>query len=175
MQENNRFLLRTNRFNCPEIVDKKFSCIQVKKNFKSINIPKEKFTNFASSMGSKKYKLVKDIYIKYLNKSNIIDMCFYADELIYEKSKIDRLKTIIEANIGREISKDEIIKKVWKFKNKEDVEIQFYFYYDGKVLNLLLIDLYHLGIIAQKNGRYIWENKYLNNKGNRCCLSNIVK
>ena len=111
------------------------------------------------------------------NGSNIdiINLYMNADELINEKKKIERLKTIIEKNIGRSLTTNEMIENIYKFKHKEDKEIQFYFYYDGKVLNLVLIDLYHLGITALKRGKDLSTIQYQKNKKNKCCLSNIVK
>ena len=175
MQENNIFILRENRFTNPTLSQKKFSCIQIKKNFKSINLPDHLFTNFSKSMGSEKYKLVREIWNLYKNHSDIVGQCMMADEIINEKKKIERLKKIIAQNTGEEISEREIINNVFKFKHKKDVEIQFYFYYDGKVLNLILIDLFHLGITAKKNGKEMGTIKYIRNKDNKCCLSNITK
>ena len=175
MQEVNRFIIRKNRFLNPIMIDKSYSCIQLKKNLKSINLKEQKFTNFAKSMGSKKYKIVKEIWEKYNNKSDITNQYMEADEMINEKNKIDRLEKIISENIGRELTKSEMINNIFKFKHKEDKEIQFYFYYNGKTLNLVLVDLFHLGIVAMKNGKYIYNSQYLNNKDNKCCLSNITK
>jgi len=174
MQKNNRFALRINRFSNPVFIQRTYSCVQIKKNFKSLNLDNEKFTNFASSMGSQKYKLVKGIYIDFLKNVDIIKQ-FELDEIIYEKAKIERLKNIISTNIEKEVTDSEIVNNVLKFKNRTDKEVQFYFYYDGKILNLLLIDLYHLGIIALKNGIDISERQYLKHKDDKCCLSNVVK
>ena len=174
MQEKNSFTLRMNRFINPVTVDKSFSCIQMKKNLKSVHIDKQLFTNYSKSMASNKYRLVKDVWEKYKNNSDITNECMIADEIINEKKKIDRLKEIIFQNTGKNITKVEIVNNVYKFKHKQDKEVQFYFYYDGKILNLLLVDLFHLGIPALKNGVDVSERQYLNNKRNRCCLSNIV-
>lgn len=175
MQGKNRFVVRENRFTNPQYIEKSFSCIQIKKNFKSIHIPEQLFTNFSKSMGTKKYMLVRDIWNLYKNNSNIIDSYMDADELINEHKKIERLRDIISKNIGEEITKTAVINNIYKFKHKQDKEIQFYFYFDGKVLNLVLIDLFHLGITALKNGKDLSELNYHNNKKNKCCLSNITR
>lgn len=175
MQGNNRFVLRENRFINPIYTEKRFSCIQLKKYFKSIHVPEKLFTNYCKSMGANKYKLVRNIWNNFKNDTDIINLYMNADELINEKKKIERLKTIIEKNIGRSLTTNEMIENIYKFKHKEDKEIQFYFYYDGKVLNLVLIDLYHLGITALKRGKDLSTIQYQKNKKNKCCLSNIVK
>lgn len=175
MQENSTFNLRTNRFGNVEMVEKRYSCIQLKRNMKSIHLSDKNFTNFTSSMGSSKYKKVKEIYRDFTNNTDIINKYFQPDELINEKEKIQRLKSIIEKNIGEELTIGEIINNVQKFKCIDDKEIQFYFYYKNNILNLILVDLYHLGIFAQKNGRYIWQAKYNKAREYKCCLSNIVR
>lgn len=175
MQENNIFYIRRNRFNNPKLSEKNFSYIQLQKSFKSIHLSKELFTNYSSSMAAKKYTIVKNVWKKYQEKSNIIDLYMNADELINENKKIERLKRIIEKNIDKSLTNNEIIHNIYKFKHKEDKEIQFYFYYNGKILDLVLIDLFHLGITASKNSRDLSESNYLSNKKNRVCLSHIVK
>ena len=175
MQGNNRFTVKKNRFTNPVNVDKNYSCIQLKKNLKSLNIEEQYFTNYSKSMASNKYRLVKEVWQKYKNHSDITSDYMIADEMINEKKKIDRLKDIISRNTGQKITNQEIINNVFKFKHKQDKEIQFYFYYDGKILNLVLVDLFHLGIPALKNGIEVAGKQYLNNKRNKCCLSNITR
>lgn len=175
MQESNRFTVRVNRFVNPQNIEKVFTCVQMKKYLKSINLSDEYFTNYSKSMASNKYRLVKEVWEKCKNKSNVTDSCMLADEMINEKNKIDRLKKIIMENINKEITNQEIINNVYKFKHKEDKEVQFYFYHDGKILNLILVDIFHLGIPALKNGKEVYKNKYLTNRKNKCCLSNIIK
>ena len=97
-----------------------------------------------------------------------------ADELINDGNKIIRLKKIIEKNINKTLTKNEMINNIYKFKHIDDNEIQFYFYYDGKILNLVLIDLFHLGIKALKNGRDIFKIRYDQNKSNKLCLSHVI-
>lgn len=175
MQGNNRFTVMKNRFTNPVKIDKDYSCIQLRKNLKSLNIGEQCFTNYSKSMASNKYRLVKEVWQKYKNHSDITNEYMIADEMINEKKKIDRLKDIISKNTGEKITNQEIINNVFKFKHKIDKEIQFYFYYDGRILNLVLVDLFHLGIPALKNGKEVASRQYLNNKKNKCCLSNITR
>ncbi len=175
MLENKQFVVTKNRFNNPTKIQKSYSCIQLRQNLKSLNVESELFTNFAKSMGGNKYKLVKDIWEKHNKHLDITDECMEADEIINNKAKIDRLRNIITQNTGRVFTNNDIVTSVYKFKHKEDKEIQFYFFYDGKVLNLLLVDIFHLGITALKNGQEVAERQYLINKKNKCCLSNITK
>ena len=174
MQENNSFLLRSNRFKNPELSEKSFSCIQLKKNLKSIHLSEEMFTNYIKNMGTEKYRKIKNIWEKHKLNSNIINLYMNADELINDGNKIIRLKKIIEKNINKTLTKNEMINNIYKFKHIDDNEIQFYFYYDGKILNLVLIDLFHLGIKALKNGRDIFKIRYDQNKNNKLCLSHVI-
>ena len=48
MQENSTFSLRTNRFGNVEMIEKRYACIQLKKNMKSLHLADKKFTNFTS-------------------------------------------------------------------------------------------------------------------------------
>lgn len=175
MQENNRFLVRTNRFTNPENIEKGFSCIQFKKNLKSVHLVDEKFTNYSKSMASNKYRIVKEVWEKYKNHSDITRTFMVADEMINDGNKIERLRKIISTNINESITTQDIVNNVCKFKHKDDKEVQFYFYYDGKILNLILVDLFHLGITAKINGIEVSNQKYLENKRNKCCLSNMTK
>ena len=118
MQENNIFYIRRNRFNNPKLSEKNFSYIQLQKSFKSIHLSKELFTNYSSSMAAKKYTIVKNVWKKYQEKSNIIDLYMNADELINENKKIERLKRIIEKNIDKSLTNNEIIHNIYKFKHK---------------------------------------------------------
>ena len=178
MLEGNKITIRTNRFtNHPSIMIREYTCIQMKKYLKSIKSANEKFTNYASSAAAKKYKKVKSLYEANKVNSDTIGDNFIADEINYQKNKIDRLIRIIYENTNILISKKDIInKKIRKYKNNEDKEIQFYFYSaDEKVLNLLLVDLYHLGIPALKNGKDVWNLNYSNHENDKYCLSNITK
>lgn len=178
MLENRKsFNLRTNRFDNEQYTNIEYSCMQIKKNLKSLNIEKEHFTNFCTSMGCQKYRIIKKIYIENKSNVNILDKYFLSDELINDKEKndaykINRLKRIIN-NVGEPLTFLQIINNVIKFKYKEDEEIQLYVFKDGKVLNLILIDLYHLGIFAKKNGKYIWKDMYNRHKRDKCNLKHI--
>lgn len=174
LQNRKTFTKRYNRFSNPHNMEISYSCLQMKKNLKSIKSEEYSFTNFCSSMGCKKYKIIKKLYLENKENINILDKYFQSDELLSNNKKIERLRNLFNI-IGENISKNEIIYNVSKFKNNEDNEIQLYVYRKGKVQNLLLIDLYHLGIFAKKNNKYIWQQKYDKHKNDKCDLFNITK
>lgn len=172
MQQNNTFTLRENRFTQRvKTTTKSYTCIQYKKYFKSIKNEQEMFTNFVSSLASKKYKELKLIYNSFNIKEDVLGKKFIADELQVNNSKTSRLLNIIHQNTEKVIEKNEL-SKILKFKNIEDSEIQLYFYSENGVLNLYLVDIYHLGIVAKKEGRYMWKDKY---KSKQNCKQDIAE
>ena len=177
LENRKKFNLRTNRFCKEQYETIEYSCMQVSKNLKSLNIENEYFTNFCKSNGCKKYMTIKKLYLENKSKINILDKYFLSDELINDKEKndsykINRLKRIIQI-FGENLTFSQIINNVIKFKYKYDEEIQLYVFRNGKILNLVLIDLYHLGIFARKNGKYIWKDMYNNHKKDKCNLMYI--
>ena len=173
MQQNNSFSLRQNRFtNRIKIQEKWYNCLQYKKYFKSVHEENEMFTSYVKTMGSEKYKELKDIYKSFLNNEDVLGKKFQADELIYNDSKITRLFNIIYENTGIKLTRIDV-PKIYKFKYNEDDEVQFYFYLNNGVLNLYLVDIYHLGIVAKKDGKYRWKEKYKSKRAFRLNISKI--
>ena len=97
---------------------------------------------------------------------------FQADELIYNSYKIGRLFNIIYQNTGLKLKRSDI-SKIYKFKYSEDDEIQLYFYFSNGILNLILVDIYHLGIVAKKDGKYRWIEKYKSKRRYKLDIANI--
>ena len=173
MQLNSSFSLRQNRFSERiEVIDKEYTCVQYKKYFTSVKNEKEMFTNFISSLASLKYIILKKIYRSFNNNEDTLGKMFQADELIYNSYKIGRLFNIIYQNTGLKLKRSDI-SKIYKFKYSEDDEIQIYFYFSNGILNLILVDIYHLGIVAKKDGKYRWIEKYKSKRRYKLDIANI--
>lgn len=176
--KNNTFVKRINRFdeNKTSFMEEKYSCIQMKTNMKSIKLSNEKFTNFAKSQGAKIYKELNSIYkdLCKLRNVNIGDL-FKVDEIIYNGKLYKRLKNIIESNLQKKLTDAELVNKVIKCSYKDNKSIRLYFYYkEGDVLNLVLVDLYHLALYSNKSSGYDYEKIYSRNKSFNYNIENIV-
>lgn len=174
----NSISIRRNRFdkrNC-RFENEEYACLKFKKNFKSIHDEQNKFTNFDRSYGTRTYKELRKIYKEFKDGVNILDKYFIGDELILDKVKIGRLRRIFYNISGIGFTNVDIIKNVWKYKHKTIPRLQLYIYKEpNKELNLILIDIFHLGIYAQKNGTYHEKNIYLQNKDNHVDIKDITK
>ncbi len=180
LESSNKFRYRTNRFkgNCTQYVEKDYSCLMMKKNFKSIHDASNKFTNYEKSQGTDNYKELRKIYREYKNGVDILDKYFEGDELlsdgIPDKLKLARLQNIIQLNTGENISSKDLVYNTWKYKHTSMTNIQFYLHKKSKDLNLILVDTHHLGIYAQKNGKYVHEREYQKHKDNKMDIKIIA-
>lgn len=53
--------------------------------------------------------------------------------------------------------------------------IQLYIHHKNDELNIILVDIFYLGIPGRKNGIYIQENKFLKNRKNKINIKDIIK
>lgn len=177
MQKNNRnqISIRKNRFNEAEcrFEEEQYSCLKMKKNFKSMHDKDNKFTNYEKSCGTDSYAELRKIYKDFKNGVDILNKYFIGDELLSDKKKIERLRNIFYNNTQETINYYEIVNKVRKYKHREVPRIQFYIHRCNNELNLILVDVYHLGIPGQKNGKYIDERVYLQNMKNKIDIQRI--
>lgn len=153
MQENNVFYLRKNRFsNDVKYVDEGYTEFDFNNNLKSNKIEELEFTNYLSSNQCNKYYVLFDICQKLYNNYKNLNKLFVPDEFDSGKYNSKRVYEIISVVNNREIEQKQII---YKFKNKNDKEIQFYISKENNVLKLYLIDIYHIVIEATnyKNGK----------------------
>ena len=146
MQENNIFYLRKNRFSDRvKYIGEEYKSFDFNHNLKSNKIEELEFTNFLSSNQCNKYYLLVDICKKLFNNYKNVNKLFIPDEFDSERYNSKRVYDIINIVNGEEIDKKIII---YKFKSKEDQEIQFYVSKEGEALKLYLIDIYHIAIEA---------------------------
>lgn len=180
MQKNKRNLIsiRKNRFNDKNcrFEDEEYICLKLKRNFRSILDDENCFTNYDKSYGTKTYIELRKIYKDFKNGVNILERYFIGDELLPNRNKIERLGKIFYKVTGQEIKYIDIINKVRKYKHKDIPKLQLYIYKEpNNELNLILVDIFHLGIYAQKNGIYSERRIYLQNKNNHVDIKDITK
>lgn len=147
------------------------------RNYYSKNLREYNFTNFLKENGDfNKKKILKEINsnnnIEYLEKK------FELRELSESKAKTDRVLNIINSYSNTNI--DDIC-KIKKYKNVNDKEIQLYIIKNENEYEVVLIDIYHLGIPSEKhklsNGVTIKSRndvKYDKFKENCYNISNII-
>lgn len=177
MQKNseNQISIRKNRFNEAEcrFDEEQYSCLKIKRNFKSIHDKDNKFTNYEKSCGTDSYAELRKIYKDFKNGVDILNKYFIGDELLSDKKKIERLMNIFYNNTQETIKYYEIVNKVRKYKHKEIPRIQFYIHRCNNELNLILVDIYHLGIPGKKNNKYIDDRIYRKNMNNKTDIQRI--
>lgn len=133
MQKNNinQISIRKNRFEkegC-KFEEEQYSCLKMKKNFKSIHDKDNKFINFEKSCGTDSYAELRKIYKDFKNGVDILDKYFGGDELLPDKKKIERLRKIFYTNTQQIIDSREIVGSVRKYKHKKIPRIQFYIHH----------------------------------------------
>ncbi len=121
---------------------------------KSVNFPSLNFTNFFVKK-SPLIKFVRGEYIRLVdNKINLDDHTLYAPALVtYNNDPLLKLKLITIIEKTRNIKVDRL-PIIYKFKNKENPEVQIYVANDiTNNYEVLAIDLYHLLIPAPDKSR----------------------
>lgn len=172
MLKDKSYFLEHNRFNSVTkyLSEEKCSCFQFKKFYKSVKIEKEQFTNFVKSQGTVIYLKIKEIY-KNMEKYGLdyINNNFEAREMI-STSLVGRLSNIIFENTNIWLNNKNIVLNLQKFDYKYDKAIKLYFLKQpGNILNLVLVDIYHLAIPSQDRDYTVVYNR---NKKNRYNIVN---
>lgn len=161
MQRNNLFISNKpkNRFKKEE----KVLTLRIDGNFKSLRIKEEKFTNYYESNKSIEYQILKQMYGDYKSGINILDKYFNEPGYLClgpgQTEKINRVFRI-SINATRKFIRHEEIGNIFKMDLKKEYcndKIRFYFKKENEELNLLFIDLFHLGILTKNQ---ILENEY---------------
>ena len=173
MLEGNSYFLEHNRFNSATkyLSEEKCACFQYKKFYKSVKVDNEKFTNFTSSNGTAIFAKVKEIY-KNIDKYGLdyINNNFEAREMT-TTSMLNRVSNIIFINTNIKLNNRNIILSLQKFDYKYDKAIKLYFLKEpGDVLNLVLVDIYHLAIPSRDRNYVVVYNR---NKNNRYDIENV--
>lgn len=162
----------------------KYKCFCFNGNLHSIKLEEEKFTNFLSSYDNKLSNILKKVFEKlYLEEYDFLEE-FVLDE--YEASEYTqeskRLKRIItKANNIDDNKLPQIHKfKPTKYKMKQDKRYDGIRLYvscntDG-VIDLYLVDLYHLGIDAYNyiTNKYELNVHYKKAEKYKCCISKMA-
>ncbi len=147
-------------------------------NFKSKDVEPDKFTNFIEGTLCREYKILKSIKSDFKSGIDIKDKYFKEIKLVEngpgQKEKIDRLLRIINRISGEIIIRDAMV-GIWKANLKEeysDNRIRFYFIFRNDNLELLCVDVFHLGILTRGQAEEI-NRLYLNQKNNSHNICNI--
>lgn len=146
IRENNRFYKRINRYKINErFIEESFNKFDFNNNLKSDKIDELEFINFLSSDKCNKYFILVDICRKLTQNYNNINKLFIPDEFDSSRCNSQRVYDIINVVNDEEVNRKVVI---FKFKCKEDPEIQFYVSKEENILKLRLIDVYHIAIEA---------------------------
>lgn len=154
-------------------------------NLHSEKIEEEKFTNYLSSYGTILYEILKNLFDKlqkdeyeFLNEFELDE--YEASEYTEESKRLKRI--IAKANRIADIEK---IPKIDKFKpvkrlRKEQKRFDgirlFVHTREDGIIDLYLVDLYHLAIDAfnYKTGHYDLDRNYNSAKEYKKCISKIA-
>ena len=153
------------------------------KNNYSINVADEFFTNFISSdanADNKQKECLKKLKNKFIKNFDIFETGFEIIELIGDNKNLKRLLNII--NTYQDINLTSCA-GVIKCKSKKNTEFQLYLTKQDETLNIILVDLYHLGLPANNliRGNLIRNNEdnirriYNKRKNRNFCISNLLK
>lgn len=161
-----------------------YKCFCFNGNLHSIKLEEEKFTNFLSSYDNKLSNILKEVFEKlYLEEYDFLEEFvldeYEASEYTEESKRLKRI--IIKAN---NIDKNKLPRidkfKPARYKMKQDKRYDGIRLYvscnkDG-VIDLYLVDLYHLGIDAYNytTGKYELEAHYKNAENYKKCISKIA-
>lgn len=148
-------------------------------NSTSINYNDVEFINFLQMDGAFEQKrLLKELKSQIENPTRYLELYYEAKELTYKKQDTDRVLNIINRQSNKKINS---ISELIKFKNKKEPRFQIYIKSEDNVLNIYLIDLYHLGLpgdlwIDGKPKNYNRHAIYLkkNKKTTNVCISEYL-
>ena len=120
-----------------------FDGLLIKNNY-SINLPEHLFTNFLSGQETAQKKFVEQLKVKAADR-NILTKGFDIRQIEEGKSDCDRLLNIINTYDDTNI---EFIHDIFKCKFENEKSCQVYIVANKKdnILEVVLIDLYHLGL-----------------------------
>lgn len=150
----------------------KKTVLALEDNFKSFRVKDEKFTNYFETNKSIEYKILKQIYDDYKSGVNILNKYFNNPGYLHlgpgQTEKINRVFRI-SLNANGKIIRHVEIGNVFKLNLKDEYcndKIRFYFKKEDGKLNLLFIDLFHLGILTRNQNLEKEYERYKNFNGN---------
>jgi len=152
------------------------------KNYKSVNYQALEFINYLPVEGKKEIKDLLLMLKEAVGKTaKFLEKSFEVKELREEKTNTDRVLQIINNQSDEKI---EDITELIKYKHKKEKEFQLYIRLDDNILNVYLIDLYHLGLpgdLRVQDGKKIipYDRSKIYNKNNKpsrnLCINSILK
>lgn len=174
---------RQNRFNSKKRKFSKetydsFSFGNSLNSFKNDNL---KFTNFVKPKENELYKKLEEYVLSSQNDDyDFFDTDFEPmDDITYTEPAVKRLLEIINYGYHHNYSPKDL-PKIFKVKYKEKVRFQFYIFNNKGHLKIILIDFFHLGIVANliingKPKKMTKEKIYEKEKDNKWNINNILK
>lgn len=151
--------VRKNRFseNGPTFKLENINSLNIGDGFESKNDKSDFFTNYLKSNRQKICDQMEQLYSCIINNDySFIGKDYYCDEIYDNGLVFDRLISIINYKTNLNIKKKDML-HIYKLKNKNNKNIHIYISLVKTRAVLLLIDLYHLSIPADKwsNGRMV--------------------
>ena len=149
-------------------------------NCTSVKYEDVEFINFLQQDGSFQQKqLLEELQNVIESPTQYLDKNYEAKELEDKKQETDRVLEIINRQSFNKINS---ITELIKLKNKKEPRFQIYIKSEANVLNVYLIDLYHLGLPGNlhvkgkilnydRHAIYVKRNKPTTN----VCISNYLK
>lgn len=171
----NRFKHVLYRYNTPVIKEESYLKLEMDYAMKSINIKEEKYTNFVKTYQNEQYKLLSKIYIDYKNGKNILSRFVAYDIELYSKNT-KRLSNILSYN---NIQNFTLVRtsNVLKYHLIGNNKIRRYIEKNkNNILNVRLIDIYHLAIPSVHRGipaEVMKERIYNKHRNNKISISNL--
>ena len=149
-------------------------------NCTSVKYEDVEFINFLQQDGSLQQKqLLEELKSVIEKPTKYLDKNYEAKELEDRKQETDRILDIINRQGTKKISS---ITELIKLKNKKEPRFQIYIKSEADVLNVYLIDLYHLGLPGDlhKKGKTLNYNRHAiyvkrNKPTTNVCISNYLK
>jgi hypothetical protein len=165
-------------FNKSRFQQKYFKNINYGNALHSINEKQFTFTNFVENTGDERFKNLRKIYSS--NDPIQILLTEFEEKPVYDYGEEDK-KTVtrlfnIFTKSGSGFFFFSNCKDILRYKNKQDKGYQLYFKKDNDTLRLLLVDMYHLGIVAvdKKTYKLDYKEKYNNiYRKYKNCISKI--
>ena len=176
MISKNIIKVRKNRFKFnPSFVDEEYTSYRFVFSG-SINIEEDYFTNFLTSWICKEGINLKKIIDSF--KDDIVKtMNQFEGDYLFSNKKSDRLIRILRASYpGCSLLDSDIPSKVIKLKYSKFKPIQFFIYNNNNVLEVYLIDVYHLAIPTEhpSSGKEDPKGIYRAKSNAKCNISEII-
>lgn len=173
---------RFDRFNKPKYQKNNYKSFVFGKSLKSINLPDLFFTNYVKSENNECYKMLEGYVIQVMdgNFDFFEDDFEPLDEIKYTEPAATRLLKILHKGYKLKYDKKDLI-HIHKVKSKYNKKFQLFIKESRNNLTVILIDFFHLGIIASyqlpngKTKKMKKEEMYNKEKYNKYDLINIVE